>query len=64
MKVVCNKMCHFTVLMLGDDVIGTHVKEVRSLHVYIMNKFGFKTNKDIRRHSIQKAQENERMKID
>lgn len=52
MKVVCNKMCYFIVLMLGDDVIGIYVKEVRSLYVYIMNKFGFKINKDIRRYFI------------
>lgn len=51
-------------LMFGDDFIRTHIKQVRNLHAYLMNKFGFKTNKKNRRHTIQEVQENERMRRD
>lgn len=32
-------------LMFGDAFIRTHIKQVRNLLAYLMNKFGFKTNK-------------------
>lgn len=44
MKVICNKTAfHYNDVQV--DFTGTHIKEIRNLSVYIMNKFGFKINK-------------------
>lgn len=43
MKVICNKTAfHYNDVWV--DFTGTHIKEVRNLSVYIINKLGFKTN--------------------